>query len=68
MVLLIDRVYDQHFRIYYFEAENKLGKVIHEVELLMGTFSIALAIGNHIYYVGTVNGPTSITRLGVLKM
>ena len=41
LVLLIDRVYDQHFRSYYFEAENKLGKVIHEVELLMGTFSIA---------------------------
>ena len=36
MILKIDRVYDQHFRSYYFEAENTLGKVIHEVKLSDG--------------------------------
>ena len=38
MILKIDRVYDQHFRTYMFEAENKLGKVIHEVTLSPGKF------------------------------
>ena len=37
MILKIDRVYDQHFRSYFFEAENTLGKVIHEVKLREGT-------------------------------
>ena len=36
MILKIDRVYNQHFRSYYFEAENTLGKVIHEVTLFHG--------------------------------
>lgn len=39
MTLKIDRVDDQHFRTYYFEAENKLGKVIHEVTLSQGEFA-----------------------------
>ena len=36
MTLKIDRVYDQHFTTYFFEAENKLGKVTHEVTLSPG--------------------------------
>jgi len=33
MVLTIDKVFIQHFRKYYFMAENDLGKVTHEIEL-----------------------------------
>ena len=36
MVLSIDRVFINHFREYYFEAENDLGRVRHVINLVRG--------------------------------
>ena len=38
MTLKIDRIFKQHFRTYFFEAGNELGKESHEIELVRGTF------------------------------
>ncbi len=42
MTLKIDQVDEKHFTTYFFEAENKLGKVVHEVTLSPGEFKLAL--------------------------
>lgn len=39
MVLKIDRIFQQHFRRYYFEAGNSLGKEVIEIDLKRGELS-----------------------------
>jgi len=36
MMLIINRVYVQHFKTYIFEAENAIGRVTHELSLEQG--------------------------------